>query len=395
MKRKSKKAGILSLIILLAGGMSIGARGWNVHQEERARAAEIKEASEHIEKLGVDLELRYYYQKLGEDEKESYRVIVDGIRREKEKITVPLSDAEQVNRIYQEVMMDFPEFFWCSGKVRTTAYTGRSSYSEVAPDYLYPRTKMGSRKKKIEAVADKIVDGIDKDSSDYEKIKYIYEYIINTTDYNPSAEDNQNIYSVLIGKESVCAGYAKSMQYLMNRMGMFCAYVVGTTNSSEYHAWNLVKCDGEYYYVDATWGDPVFAQKTEGINDDNITYDYLCCSDAELFRTHQTDDAYEYPACTSEKLNYYRMNHMYYTSYDAQKACKVMKKSIDRQDEETIFKYADEETYRKAEKSLIQNGLISEAARYLCEKYSLNRVNYYYQKDEDLHKITLFWRYSE
>ena len=71
-----------------------------------------------------------------------------------------------------------------------------------------------------------------------------------------------SIYSVLQNGESVCAGYAKTMQYLAGKAGIFVTYVTGTatdpdTGETQDHAWNLVKCDGKYSYVDTTWADPV------------------------------------------------------------------------------------------------------------------------------------------
>ena len=51
-------------------------------------------------------------------------------------------------------------------------------------------------------------------------------------DYDDAAEDNQNICSVFIGKKSVCAGYSKAMQYLMEKQGLFCTYVTGEVTES-------------------------------------------------------------------------------------------------------------------------------------------------------------------
>ena len=77
----------------------------------------------------------------------------------------------------------------------------------------------------------------------------------------------------------------------------------GKTTEGGNHAWNLVKCNGDYYYVDTTWGDPVFQQE-EGENTSqdaeqnsgqdaeasgnkaNISYDYLCCMIRSYFQTH-------------------------------------------------------------------------------------------------------------
>lgn len=68
--------------------------------------------------------------------------------------------------------------------------------------------------------------------------------------------------------------------------------VTGTTDTGEAHGWNIVKCGDNYYNVDVTWGDPVFAEGESGeynLPDDLIYYDFLCVSDAEFSDTHQAD----------------------------------------------------------------------------------------------------------
>ena len=55
--------------------------------------------------------------------------------------------------------------------------------------------------------------------------------------------------------------------------------VAGTVDTGEGHAWNLVKSSGNYYYVDATWGDAFYLVEEAGGSADNlpqINYDYLC-----------------------------------------------------------------------------------------------------------------------
>ena len=391
-----KKTGIVLLCVIV--GLGIGSRVvrlWNLHEQEMQRQEETEQAIKRIQELDLSLDSRFYYGDLDESDKEVYQTILDGVRRHRKKITVQISDAEQVNQIYQRILMDFPEYFWCSGNARTTSYTGAAEYVEIEPEYSYSEEETKARDKKIRKSASRIIKKMDDNDSDYEKIKFIYEYIIDSTDYDMDAKDNQNIYSVLVGKSSVCAGYAKTMQYLLNRIGIFCTYVVGTVEGGDSHAWNIVKCGETYYNVDVTWGDPVFAHQTDKIMDNNIIYDYLCCSDRELYATHSADSRFRYPECTSEDLNYYRLNGMYYNRYDENEAYDAMKASIDAKDRETIFKYADEAAYKAADKGLITNRLVAEGAQYLCQKYSLRQVNYYYQEDEKMHKITVFWNYNE
>ena len=69
-------------------------------------------------------------------------------------------------------------------------------------------------------------------ASEYDRIKYVYEYVIRTVDYVADARDSQNLFSALVGKESVCAGYARETQYLLEKLGVFCTYVTGTTRGT-------------------------------------------------------------------------------------------------------------------------------------------------------------------
>ncbi len=89
--------------------------------------------------------------------------------------------------------------------------------------------------------------------SDYDKIKRVYEWICDNVAYDYSYNDG-SIYDALIGKKSVCAGYAGAFQVIMEALGIECYINEGEVNR-EAHAWNIVKLDGKYYFVDATWGD--------------------------------------------------------------------------------------------------------------------------------------------
>ena len=88
--------------------------------------------------------------------------------------------------------------------------------------------------------------GLDADADEYQKILYVYERIVDEVDYDESAPDNQNIYSIFVNRQSVCAGYSKATQYLLEQLGVFCTYVTGKTTEGGNHAWNLVKCNGDY-----------------------------------------------------------------------------------------------------------------------------------------------------
>ena len=69
-----------------------------------------------------------------------------------------------------------------------------------------------------------------------EKIRKIFEDILEqfigpvrirgmdvNVEYDLEAPDNQNIYSVFVNGRSVCAGYSKAAQYLLERLGVLLA----------------------------------------------------------------------------------------------------------------------------------------------------------------------------
>ena len=215
-------------------------------------------------------------------------------------------------------------------------------------------------------------------------------------DYDEDAPDNQNIYSALVGKRSVCAGYSRAVQYLLDRLGIECIYVVGTAQGQEAHAWNIVKCDGEYYHVDATFGDPVFLGEESGedLPPDIIYYDYLCCTDQEILKDHTPADGFAYPACVSDDLNYYRMNGIYFDAYDPQTILGAMNESIAAGNDTFTCKFASGEIYARAREGLI-NDLFPEAARTVAKLYGMNQVRYTYMEDAAHSKMVVFWNYQQ
>lgn len=348
-----------------------------------------------IEISEQDVSVRYCYSLLEEAEQSVYKELLQGMQGAEKEIYVHLSDPERVNQLFRMVMTDYPELFWCDGSSRTTSYTIPEEYSVVEPGYSCEGQELIERKAQIEAEADAFLATVSGAWSDYEKVRAVYEYIINTVDYNVDAPENQNIYSVFVSRQSVCAGYAKSTQYLLNRMGLFCTYVTGTVRGGEAHAWNIVQCDGAYYNVDATWGDPVFLQEDGSLpfEKDYVTYDYLCCPDGELFRTHTPDQTIPYPACTSLEYEYYRMNGMYYEAADREQMAQVMQQSIEEGSSQVIFKFSDDAVYQQAY-DILFGGLLEEQAQFLGRWYGLQQIHYYYQEDPDADKIIVFWQYE-
>ncbi len=147
--------------------------------------------------------------------------------------------------------------------------------------------------------AKKVLDQIlENGMSDYEKELAVYSWVVNNVDYDWTHQDRMKEtpresftpYGGLVNHTAVCLGYATTFQLLMDMAGVECITVAGAAFSSqEDHGWNMVRLNGEWYCVDATWDANVRELEGRGRPEDwdffNVTSDDMAASD------HQWDYA--------------------------------------------------------------------------------------------------------
>ena len=217
-------------------------------------------------------------------------------------------DEQDIDKIFQCVMIDHPEIFYATG-------------------YTYTKYSRGEK-----------TVGIDFAGS-----------------YELNAPDNQNICSVFLEGASVCQGYAKATQYLLNHLGVMCTLVQGTVDTGEAHAWNLVRVDGDYYYVDTTWGDASYrmedGSEQEGLSE--INYDYLCVTTEDILRTHRIEGVVAMPECTAMEANYYVREGNYFTEYNREQLQRIFDAAKEMGRTDITLKCADETCYREICRVLI------------------------------------------
>ena len=265
-------------------------------------------------------------------------------------------DEQDIDKIFQCVLIDHPEIFYTTGYTYTKYSRGEETVGiDFAGTYDLTKEEAAERADAIRSVAEDRLAGMDGTAPEYDRVKEVYETIIFSTNYDLGAADNQNIASVFLGGASVCQGYAKATQYLLNHLGVMCTLVQGTVETGESHAWNLVQVDGEYYYVDTTWGDASYRMEdgSEQGTLPEINYDYLCVTTQDLLRTHRIESVIPMPECTATQANYYVREGVYFTSYDREQMQEIFDRAAADGRTEVTLKCADETCYEEICHALI------------------------------------------
>ena len=139
--------------------------------------------------------------------------------------------------------------------------TGYEGIIRVSVNYRFDKDFFQKYETGVQnAVKDMDVAG----KSDYDKAYAVCKWIQRKIKYEPGKYDQSGMYA-MVNKEAVCNGKAELACYIGRCVGIDTLYVGG--NSDDDHAWNLMKIDGEWYYVDPTTGpdSATFLQGTDYI----------------------------------------------------------------------------------------------------------------------------------
>ncbi|MBR1592042.1 MAG: hypothetical protein IJ666_03410 [Ruminococcus sp.] len=237
--------------------------------------------------------------------------------------------AEEIEHIYQCFSEDHPEIFWLT-KGYLITYDDTSSGLSLCFVNDIDSGNLAEYRTRFEEEAQNILSRLPQDASLYEQILFIHDYIVRHTKYASDYvsipyEDSHMYYSAygcLVQHYCVCSGYTKAFQYLMHEIGVPCGSVSGfATRNGEAHKWNYVKYEGEYYWIDVTWDDPV-DYSGDPIDTSEVAHTYFFITTDELLHNHVIgnkdtlgEDNLFVPECTATEYNYMRHSGNYMESY--------------------------------------------------------------------------------
>ncbi|MCM1540992.1 MAG: hypothetical protein NC121_07005 [Blautia sp.] len=254
-------------------------------EEEADNLSDVIATGELGEGLSFDAAMYPYYAMLEPQLQPLYRQIYANAQNLNASFVPAMeADVNQVRTAFEAVYNDHPEMFWVEAGY-SCKYLGNGKCVEILLKYNDTADYLEQAKAQFNEQAEVILSGARSQGSVFDQEKYVHDALMEMVEYDENASMNQSAYSALVLGRSVCAGYARSFQYLMQQLGVPCYYCTGT--SGEDHAWNIIKLDQAYYNVDVTWDDT-----------DPATYDYFNKSDQEFAGTHVRNSLSVYlPAC--------------------------------------------------------------------------------------------------
>ena len=258
-----------------------------------------------------------------------------------------------------------PDIFWTGGFTVSTDYSTTTVECDSVHDL--DEDALAEMKANMDKSLDEVVKEASGGSTDFDKLLLIHDKLIEICDYDHAAaeaSESEDIgfagssYGCLVEHMAVCEGYAQAFALAAQKMGFECGMVCGDAwieNDKRYekHAWNYVKVDGEYYWLDVTWDENTTELESKYIP----MHKFFMLDDSRFMKGRTVDEDVPFvPTCSSMDENYYVKNGLFLDSYSFDQVNSLMNEHF--KDGGFDIMFADRDSYDEAIDDLMENGNI-------------------------------------
>lgn len=265
----------------------------------------------------------YYYQHMDKMQQSAYHAMKVGFAALSPSFPVPCTQGQMLNDLFFKLRLDCPDIFYVTGF--SYRFSPRASHVELLPNYLFDKGKILDHQKALSARIAKLARPAQSMTA-WEKEQYIHDFICRGVHYDKLKKPySHEIIGPLTQGVGVCEGIAKSVKILCDALGLWCIIVISDAAPDKgikyRHAWNILRLDGQYFHLDATFDGSL---SRDGV----IRYDYFNLDDKRLLRDHQPA-MYPIPSCTAGDRFYYREKKHSFTKIEevSKRAQQAMRKN--------------------------------------------------------------------
>lgn len=237
-----------------------------------------------------------YYPRLTQTQQAIFDLAYAAAWQGAEKVELPEHTAYgDVQAAMSALLLDCPELCAVDQGYSVGYYRDepeRALYIDLS--YVMPVDNQAKLVEQARALADQAY------GDEFQREWILHDLLCQRVTYDLGAENQHSAWGALMDGRAVCDGYAAAMTLLLRLSYIECGVVQGRSLDGQVnHAWNLVKVDGAYAWLDATNNDQ------SGL----ITYFYFNMTDEWLRRSYIPDNGVILPACTDESINWHVRNY--------------------------------------------------------------------------------------
>lgn len=250
---------------------------------------------------------QYYYQQMSRLQQTVYRQMYDGLSALSPSFQVTALSMQELSEILFQLRLDHPQIFYVTGFSCRKAQGADSVMMQ--PKYMFEKKKIREHQKTLQARMERLLRPAEN-LGELEKERYIHSFICENVRYDKLKKHySHEIIGPLHQGIGVCEGIAKTVKLFCDKLNIECMVVIcgeDPEHGNPYrHAWNILKIQGVYYHLDATFDLTLSRYGT-------ARFDYFNLDDKQMFKDHRPL-IYPAPACTKGDVFYYKEEKLSFT----------------------------------------------------------------------------------